>query len=97
MEQISQRADRVLASLRPMDGTVALFSHGHFLRALAVRWIGLPVPEARHFALNPASLSILGHEPHNEDTPSISLWNAGPDAGFTQQDRGTNDPKGAAP
>ena len=77
VEQISQRADRVLAGLRPMDGTILLFSHGHFLRALAVRWIGLPVQEGRHFALDTASLSILGYEHRNDETPAISLWNAG--------------------
>ena len=75
--QISQRADRVLAGLRPMDGTILLFSHGHFLRALAVRWIGLPVQEGRQFALDTASLSILGYERRNDETPAISLWNAG--------------------
>ena len=74
--QISQRADRVLAGLRPMDGTVALFSHGHFLRVLAVRWIGLPVDAGQHFALDTASLSILGYERPNGDNPAISLWNA---------------------
>jgi broad specificity phosphatase PhoE len=81
--QISERADRVLAILRPMDGTVALFSHGQFLRALAVRWIGLPVQKGQHFALDTASISILGYEHHNGDIPAISLWNAGPNAIFT--------------
>lgn len=87
VEQISQRADRVLAGLRPMDGTILLFSHGHFLRALAVRWIGLPVQEGRHFALNTASLSILGYEHRNDKTPAISLWNAG----FAQKETPTID------
>jgi len=76
VDHISQRADRVLAELRPMDGTLLLFSHGHFLRALAGRWIGLPVQEGRHFALDTASLSILGYEHRNDETPTISLWNA---------------------
>ncbi|MBC7368106.1 MAG: histidine phosphatase family protein [Undibacterium sp.] len=77
VEQISERADRVLGGLRPMDGTILLFSHGHFLRALAARWIGLPVQEGRHFALDTASLSILGYEHRHDETPAISLWNAG--------------------
>lgn len=79
--QISQRADRVLATLRPLDGTVALFSHGHFLRALAVRWIGRPVGDGRHFALDTGSVSILGHEHPNEDVPVIARWNTASDAG----------------
>jgi broad specificity phosphatase PhoE len=83
VEQISDRADRVLARLRPMDGTIALFSHGQFLRALAVRWIGLPVREGQRFALDTASTSILGYEHHNGDIPAVSLWNAGSSGTFT--------------
>ena len=37
--QISDRADRLIARLRVLDGKVALFSHGHFGRVLAARWI----------------------------------------------------------
>ncbi len=81
VEQIFLRADRVLAGLRPMDGTVALFSHGQFLRALAVRWIRLPVQEGQHFALDTASLSILGYEHHDAEIPAISVWNTGTDRG----------------
>ena len=84
--QISQRVDRVLAGLRRMDGTVALFSHGHFLRALAVRWIGQPVQEGQHFALDTASLSILGYEHRNDEIPAISLWNFGSIVGFAQKE-----------
>jgi len=78
--RISERADRVLAGLRPMGGAVALFSHGQFLRVLAVRWVGRPAREGQHFALDTASLSILGYEHHNGDIPAISLWNAGSNA-----------------
>ena len=77
VEQISQRADRALMALRQLGGTIALFSHGQFLRALAVRWVGLPVREGRHFALDTASISILGSE--RDPDPAIMLWNAGDD------------------
>ncbi len=73
-EVVGGRADRIVKSLRAMDGIVAVFSHGHFLRALAMRWIGLPVGEGRHFALNPAATSILGFERTTD--PAITLWNA---------------------
>ena len=76
VEQISQRADRVFANLRMLDGTVALFSHGHFIRALAVRWIGLPLREGQHFALDTGSISILGYELHSAEIPVISIWNS---------------------
>jgi probable phosphoglycerate mutase len=75
--QISRRADRVLAGLRPLGGKVALFSHGQFLRALAVRWIGQEVLQGRHFGLDTASISILGYEHADGETPAISVWNAG--------------------
>ncbi len=79
--QISQRADRVLASVRPLAGTVALFSHGHFLRALAVRWVGLPVGNGQLFGLDTGSVSILGYEHPDRKTPVIARWNTLSDAG----------------
>jgi probable phosphoglycerate mutase len=71
----TQRAARVVATLHSVDGTVALFSHGQFLRTLAASWIGLPAREGQHFALDTASISILGFEHINEETPAICLWN----------------------
>src|SRR5580704_10030202 len=41
-DQVSARADRLIGLLEVLDGNVALFSHGHFSRVLAARWIGLP-------------------------------------------------------
>jgi probable phosphoglycerate mutase len=75
--QVSDRADRLIARLRTLDGNVALFSHGHFGCVLAVRWIGLPVIEGQHFLLGTASLSILGCEPSHPEVPVIELWNSG--------------------
>ena len=66
--QVSDRADRLIARLRALDGAVALFSHGHFGSVLAARWIGLPVIEAQHLLLDTASLSVLGNHPHHPDT-----------------------------
>ena len=74
--QISDRADRFIARLRVLDGNVALFSHGHFGRVLAARWIGLPVSEAQRFLLDTASLNILGYEHNHVESPVIALWNA---------------------
>lgn len=77
-DDIARRADRLIARLRGMTGNVALFSHGQFGVALAVRWIGLPVIEAQHFQFDTASLTILGYHPTHTDTPVIALWNATP-------------------
>jgi len=74
--QISERADRLIARLRLLDGNIALFSHGHFGCVLAVRWIGLPVIEGQHFSLDTASLSRLGYEPDRQQVPVIRRWNS---------------------
>jgi probable phosphoglycerate mutase len=74
--QVSERADRLIARLRTMQGNIAIFSHGHFGRVLAARWIGLPVRQAEHFLLSTASLSILGYEHDLAKEPAIVLWNA---------------------
>ena len=73
---VSDRADRLIARLRALDGNVALFSHGHFGCVLAVRWIGLPVIEGQHFLLGTASLSVLGYEPSRPEVPVVTLWNS---------------------
>ena len=81
---IVDRADRLIARLRALDGNVALFSHGHFGRVLAVRWIGLPVIDGQHFLLGTASLSILGSEPNRPEVPVIVLWNSSDEPGETR-------------
>jgi len=73
---VGERADRLIARLRDLTGNVIAFSHGQFGRALAARWIGLPVTQGQHFAIAPASISILGFETDHPCSPVISLWNA---------------------
>ena len=77
--QVSNRADRLIERLATFTGNVLLFSHGQFGRALAARWIGLPVFEGRHFAIDPASIGILGFETDHPERRVISLWNAKPE------------------
>ena len=71
-EQVSARADRVLERIRAADGDVALFSHGHMLRSLGARWIGVPITAGAHLMLSTASVSVLGYE---RETPVLRLWN----------------------
>ena len=73
---ISARADRLISRLKTTTGNIALFSHGHFFCALAMRWIGLPVLSASHLELSTSSVSILGFAAHHPETPVISGWNA---------------------
>ncbi|MEO6002520.1 MAG: histidine phosphatase family protein [Opitutus sp.] len=72
---ITERADRVVARLRLCSGDVAVFSHAHFLRSLAVRWIGLSLDAAQRLYLNTGSISVVGFEHGREDEPVIQLWN----------------------
>ena len=74
-EAVSARADRVVARLRVVGGTTIVFSHGHFSRVLAVRWLGLPVLDARYFTVGTAALSCLSYEHNDLSDPVIELWN----------------------
>jgi broad specificity phosphatase PhoE len=76
--QVAARADRLIARVRSMQGNVALFSHGHFGRALAVRWAGLPVGDGERLLLDTASLGILSYEHANPAAPVIARWNLPP-------------------
>ena len=58
---VGARADAVLAAL-PSDGDVLIFSHGHMLRVLTARWLGLPPDDGALFALAPGGVGVLGHE-----------------------------------
>jgi probable phosphoglycerate mutase len=75
IEQVGVRADRVLARIEAVEGDVAVFSHGHFLRVLAARWLGLPPVDGRLFMLDTATLSVLTTE---RETRTIRLWNGLP-------------------
>jgi probable phosphoglycerate mutase len=72
---VSARADRGVARLRSHTGDVAVVSPGHFLRALAARWIELPLRDARRLYLSTASVSVLGFEHENPSEPVVLLWN----------------------
>ncbi|WP_300676163.1 histidine phosphatase family protein [Nocardioides sp.] len=70
---ITERLDRIVARARAIDGPVLAFAHGHCLRALAARWLGLPVSEGRLWRLDTGTLSVLGHE---REQPVLLRWNA---------------------
>ncbi len=74
VDEVGLRADRVVARIRAAraDGDALVFAHGHLLRVLAARWIGLPPASGGSFELATATLSILGWE---REAASIELWN----------------------
>ena len=71
---VGARADKIIAGLRTIEGSVLVFSSSHFLRVLAARWLGLPPEGGAHFVLDTASISILGYE-HDLTEPVIRKWN----------------------
>ena len=73
--QVGVRADRVIARVAPLldDGDVALVGHGHALRVLGARWMGLPAHAGGQLALDTATVSVLGHE---RERRVIQAWNA---------------------
>ena len=74
VEAVGVRADSIIGRLLDADGDVVLFAHGHFLRILAARWLGLPADAGGHLALNTATVSTLGFE---RERRVIRRWNEG--------------------
>jgi broad specificity phosphatase PhoE len=72
IDDVAARVDRVIAELRSLEGDALLFGHGHLLRVLTARWLGLGPEAGQLFALDSATLSALGYE---RETPVIRLWN----------------------
>jgi broad specificity phosphatase PhoE len=76
LDQVGERVDRVIGRCAPVleDGhDVVLVAHGHVLRILTARWLGLAPIAGRLFALDPARISALGFE-HEQHV--IRSWNA---------------------
>jgi broad specificity phosphatase PhoE len=71
-ERVGERLDRVVERFREGEGRVLVFGHGHALRAMTARWLGLPVCDGRLFRLDTATVSVLGFE---RDTSVILRWN----------------------
>lgn len=72
-EEVAERADHVIARIQSAKADVALFAHGHILRALAARWLGLPATAGRNFLLETGTLNILSYY---RGYPAIKTWNA---------------------
>jgi len=72
-EQVGARVDRVIARARAVTGDVALFAHGHVLRVLVARWLGLPAGAGQHFLLDTGTLNVLDNY---RGIPAVKTWNA---------------------
>ncbi len=74
LAQVAERVDRVLTRVRPLlaDGDVALVAHGHVLRILTARWLGLGPESGALFPLATGRYGVLGTE---HDWPALTGWN----------------------
>jgi broad specificity phosphatase PhoE len=70
--EVGARVDGVVEELRNLHGDAALFAHGHVLRVLTARWLGLGPASGSLFALSTATLSVVGYE---REAPVVWLWN----------------------
>lgn len=71
-QEVSDRADELVARYRSMAGRVLLVGHGHILRVLAVRWLGQSVSLGERMLLDTATVSVLGFD---RGTPALQRWN----------------------
>jgi probable phosphoglycerate mutase len=69
---VGRRADRVIDAALGASGDTLCFAHGHLLRVLAARWVGLPPAGGRLFVLDAASVSVLGWE---REVRVVAQWN----------------------
>jgi broad specificity phosphatase PhoE len=74
LAQVGARVDRLLPELETAGGDVAVFAHGHVLRVLGARYVGLEAGDGRLLALDPATVSVLGFE---HEWRVILAWNEG--------------------
>jgi probable phosphoglycerate mutase len=74
--EVAARADRVVARVRAghAGGDSLVFAHGHLLRVLAARWLGLAPESGGLFALDTGTISVLGWE---RAAPVVQTWNTG--------------------
>ncbi|MCZ4609486.1 histidine phosphatase family protein [Streptomyces sp. Lzd4kr] len=72
--EVGARADRVLARVAAAlpDGDVVLVAHGHFLRVVTARRLGLAPADGRLFQLATGTVSRLSTE---HGRPVIAEWN----------------------
>jgi probable phosphoglycerate mutase len=71
--EVAARLDRVVAMCRETTGPTLVFGHGHCLRVLAARWLGLAPTAGRLFTLGTATIGVLGWE---HDAPTVVRWNS---------------------
>lgn len=75
-EAVGARADRALERLRSAEGDAIAFAHGHILRVVAARWIGMEVAAGARLALTAGAIGVFGFE---RETEVLARWNFVPE------------------
>ena len=82
-DDVGARIDRLLSEVQTLHGNVACFAHGHVLRVLGARWIGLPPRDGAALGLSTGSISVLGNE---REHSVLWRWNDASAAGEAARD-----------
>jgi probable phosphoglycerate mutase len=72
LADVSRRAQRLVTLVKSNPGDVLAFAHGHVLRVVCARWVGLAPEEAARFALDPGAIGVLGWE---NEVSVVVRWN----------------------
>ncbi len=72
VDDVKVRVDSFLSSLEGFDGTNVVFSHGHLIRILGARAVGLEAQQGSIFSLDTAAISMI-EDPRGER--EIRMWN----------------------
>lgn len=70
--QVGRRGDVVLERLRGAGGDTLAFAHGHILRVVTARWLGMDAAAGARFALRAGGVGNLGFE---RETEVLTGWN----------------------
>jgi probable phosphoglycerate mutase len=85
VDDVGRRADRFLTRIETNGSidavsTVVAFSHGHTLRIVTARALGLVAAEGRRFLIDTASISLVEA---GGDEAAVRLWNLTPGSSAT--------------
>lgn len=70
---VGVRVDRVIAAVCAVDGDVLIVAHGHLLRVLGARWIGMDAAAGARLILETGGICVLGQE---RGARALERWNA---------------------
>jgi len=71
-EEVAARVRRVIARCQAGEGDALLFAHAHVLRVLTAVYLGFPPQAGAQFALDTATVNVLGHE---REAVTLRRWN----------------------